>query len=148
MIHVQYFGDKGRHSWVSANNMMQFTNLADFNKLAESLTAEMKKKDAKYAAAFVVKQGIKSKWESAVEEAMEVQPMTIEERVETFAPKIKVTKPKNTKSPTVDEKGKNNKRKHSIDQDGPDLKRVKQNNVILKKSFTFNVNTNLTLVVC
>ncbi|XP_011260373.1 histone-lysine N-methyltransferase NSD2 [Camponotus floridanus] len=128
MIHVQYFGDKGRHSWVSANCMMQFTNLADFLKLADSLITETKKKD-RYAAAFVVKQGIKSKWENAVDEAMQVQPMTNEERAEAFAPKIKVSRSRDTKSSTIDEKNKNNKRKYSTDQDEPDVKRVKQDNV-------------------
>lgn len=131
MIHVQYFGDRGRHSWVSANCMMQFTNLADFIKLSESLTAETKKKDskyAKYAAAFVVKSGIRSKWENAIDEAMQVQPMTIEERAETFAPKTKHSR--NAKSST--EKNKSNKRKYSTDQDGPDAKRAKQDNVMLK----------------
>ncbi|XP_029154906.1 histone-lysine N-methyltransferase NSD2 [Nylanderia fulva] len=123
MIHVQYFGDKGRHSWVSANSMMQFTNLDDFIKLSESLTAETKKKDAR-AAAFIVKPGMKSKWENAVDEAMKVQPMTIEDRAETFAPKIK--RSKDAKSST---EKKNNKRKYSTDQDGPDAKRAKQDNV-------------------
>lgn len=128
MVHVQYFGDRGRHSWVSANCMMQFTNLADFMKLSDSLTAETKKKDSKYAAGFVVKPGTRSKWENAVDEAMQVQPMTIEERAEIFAPKIKVSK----YAKLFTEKNKNNKRKYSTDQDGPDAKRAKQDNVILK----------------
>jgi len=145
MIHVQYFGDKGRHSWVSANCMMQFTNLADFLTLADSLTIETKKKD-RYAAAFVVKQGIKSKWENAVDEAMQVQPMTIEERAEAFAPKIKVSRSRDAKSSTIDEKNKNNKRKNSTDQDEPDAKRVKQDNVILKIVFTHSIHLILFLL--
>lgn len=147
MVHVQYFGDKGRHSWVSANCMMQFTNLADFIKLSDSLTAETKKKDARYAAAFVVKQGIKSKWENAVDEAMQVQPMTIEERAEAFAPKIKISRSKDAKSSTVDEKDKNNKRKYSTDdQNGPDAKRAKQDNVILKIVYVHSINLILFLL--
>lgn len=125
MIHVRYFGDNGRHSWVSARCMMRFTSLADFKKLSESVTAETKKKDPRYAAAFVVKQSMKAKWENAVDETTEVQPMTIEERVATFAPKTKATKSKNAKSSTTDEKNRNNKRKHSIDQSEPDAKRAK-----------------------
>lgn len=128
MIHVHYFGDKGRRSWVSANCMMEFTNLADFLKLAQSLTAETKKKDAKYAAAFVVKPGAKLKWQNAVQEATEAQPMTIEERIAIFMAKTKVSKSKYTKLFTVNEK---NKRKHSTEQDEPDVKRAKQDNVIL-----------------
>lgn len=146
MIHVRYFGDRGRHSWVSANCMMQFTNLADFIKLADSLTAEIKKKDAKYAAAFIVKRKIRSKWENAIDEAMQVQPMTIEERVEAFAPKIKVSRSKDAKSSTVDEKNKNNKRKYSTDLNELDVKRVKQDNVMLKIVFTHSINLILFLL--
>lgn len=131
MVHVHYFGDRGRHSWVSANCMMQFTNLADFLKLAESLTAEIKKKDPKYAAAFIVKKpGAKSKWQNAVQEAEEAQPMTILERIAIFATKAKTPRSRNAKSLTVDEKNKN-KRKLSTEQDEPDIKRAKQDNVML-----------------
>ncbi|XP_025159312.1 histone-lysine N-methyltransferase NSD2 isoform X2 [Harpegnathos saltator] len=128
MIHVQYFGDRGRHSWVSSNCMMEFTSLADFKKVAELAILDSKKKAPKYVAAFTVKQGIKSKWESAVEEALEVKSMTIEERAKTFAPKVKASKSTSSKSSTVDEKSKNNKRKNSNDQDVPDSKRIKHDN--------------------
>ncbi|KOC64333.1 putative histone-lysine N-methyltransferase NSD2 [Habropoda laboriosa] len=127
MLHVQYFGDKGRHSWVSSNSMIPFTNLADFKKLSESITAEVKKRDVKYAAAFVVKAGIKSKWESAIEEAMEVQAMSNEDRARIFKPKEKNIKNKSPKA--LDEKDKDNKRKNLNDLSGPDLKRAKQDNV-------------------
>ncbi|XP_076238839.1 nuclear receptor binding SET domain protein [Calliopsis andreniformis] len=122
MVHVQYFGDKGRHSWVSSNSMIPFTNLADFMKLSESITAEVKKRDAKYAAAFVVKPGIKSKWESAIDEAMEVQPLSNEARADIFKPKEKNRK---SRSPKATEE-KLSKRKHFSDLNGPDSKRVKQ----------------------
>lgn len=138
MIHVQYFGDKGRHSWVSANCMIEFTGLADFLKLSESLTAEVKKKEPKYAAAFIVKQGGKTKWENAVEEATAVKHMTIAQRAETFAPKIKVSRSKEAKTSNLDEKTKN-KRKYSNEQDGPDTKRTKYDNVILKVIFISNM---------
>lgn len=127
MVHVQYFGDKGRHSWVSSNSMIPFTNLADFKKLSESITAEVKKRDAKYAAAFIVKPGIKSKWESAVEEAMEVHSMSNQDRANIFKPKENITKNRSPK--TLDEKDKVNKRKHSSDSSGPDIKRSKEDNV-------------------
>ncbi|XP_076171754.1 nuclear receptor binding SET domain protein isoform X2 [Ptiloglossa arizonensis] len=128
MVHVQYFGDKGRHSWVSSNSMIPFTNIADFKKLSESITAEIKKRDAKYAAAFVVKPGIKSKWESAIEEAMEVKPMSNEDRANIFKPKEKNAKSRSPKTTTLDEKDKANKRKYSTDSSGFDVKRVKQDN--------------------
>ncbi|XP_076282492.1 nuclear receptor binding SET domain protein isoform X2 [Lasioglossum baleicum] len=129
MVHVRYFGDKGRHSWVSSNSMIPFTNFADFKKLSESLTAEVKKRDAKYAAAFVVKPGIKFKWESAIEEANEVQAMSNEDRANIFKPKEKNTKSRSPKSILSDDKDKANKRKYSNDSSEPDVKRVKQENV-------------------
>lgn len=129
MVHVQYFGDRGRHSWVFSNCMMEFTSLADFKKVAELATLDPKKKGGKYIAAFNVKQGIKSKWESAIKEALEVQSMSLEERAKTFAPKVKASKSASSKSSTIDEKNKNNKRKNYNDQDGPDTKRVKHDNV-------------------
>jgi len=141
MVHVQYFGDKGRHSWVSANCMMEFTGLTDFLKLSESLTAEIKKKDAKYAAAFIVKQGIRTKWDNAVEEATAVKHMTIEQRAETFAPKIKVSRSREAKTSNVDEKNKN-KRKYSNELDGPDTKRAKYDNVRSKITFISNIYIN------
>ncbi|KAG5332861.1 NSD2 methyltransferase, partial [Acromyrmex heyeri] len=129
MVHVHYFGDKGRHSWVSANCMMQFTSLTDFQKLAESLTTETKKKDPKYVAAFVIKPGVKKKWQNAVEEATETQPLSTEERIAIFTVKFKIQKPK---AYTVGEKNK--KRKYSrlsleMEQNEPDVKRTKQDNV-------------------
>ncbi|XP_028044600.1 histone-lysine N-methyltransferase NSD2 isoform X2 [Monomorium pharaonis] len=127
LIHVTYFGDKGRRSWVSANSMMPFTNLQDFLKLAKSLTAETKKKDSKLAAAFVVQQRSKIRWDNAVQEAMKAQPKTIEERLALFTMPIKPKKSKNPKLLTADEKNK--KRKHSTEQDGPDIKRLKQENM-------------------
>ncbi|XP_003707627.2 nuclear receptor binding SET domain protein isoform X1 [Megachile rotundata] len=127
MIHVQYFGDKGRHSWVSSNSMIPFTNLADFKKLSESITIEIKKRDAKYAAAFVVKPGIKSKWESAIEEAMEVHSMSNEDRANIFKPKENSAKNRSVKA--LDDKDKINKRKHSSDSSEPDIKRPKEENI-------------------
>lgn len=129
MVHVQYFGDRGRHSWVSSNCMMEFTNLADFKKISEFASLDSKKKGPKYVAAFTVKQGIKSKWESAIEEAVEVQSMTIEERAKAFAPKVQASRSTNSKTSTLDEKNKGTKRKNSNDQDGSDSKRIKHDNI-------------------
>lgn len=105
---------------------MEFTNLDDFKKAAELATSEPKKKDPKYVAAFIIKPGIKSKWESAIEEALEVKSMTIEQRAKAFAQKASTS----SNISTTEEKTKNNKRKNSNqDQDSPDLKRAKQDNV-------------------
>ncbi|XP_011168629.2 zinc finger CW-type PWWP domain protein 1 [Solenopsis invicta] len=127
IIHVHYFGDGGRHSWVSENNMIQFTTLSDFLKLAQSLTIDKKKKDPKFAAAFIIKQGLKIKWHIAIQEAMKAQPLTIEKRVALFTVKVGVPKSENTKPLTINEKN-SNKKKLSTEQDGPDVKCVKQDN--------------------
>lgn len=135
MVHVHYFGDKGRHSWVSANCMMPFTSLADFLKLSESVTVETRKKDSKYAAAFNIKQGAKKKWQNAVREATEAQPLTLEERVALFMAKVKGRRSRDVKSSTVDEKNKNKRKRSRLsveaEQDEPDVKRVKHDNVMI-----------------
>ncbi|CAL7936216.1 unnamed protein product [Xylocopa violacea] len=110
--------------------LMVYHRLKDFKKLSESVTAEVKKKDAKYAAAFIVKPSIKSKWESAIEEAMEVQSMSNDDRARVFKPKETYIKNKSSKALSEkDEKNKINKRKHSSDSNGPDLKRTKQDSM-------------------
>ncbi|XP_020293467.1 histone-lysine N-methyltransferase NSD2 isoform X2 [Pseudomyrmex gracilis] len=115
LVHVQYFGDKERHNWVTKNCMMEFTSIEDFMNLSKMLTPEMKKKDPKYAAALVVRKA-KKKWNEAVKEALEVQQLTLEERNERFAPKKK-------------KKTERAKRKFSTDLDKPNVKRTKHNNV-------------------
>ncbi|XP_048264337.1 histone-lysine N-methyltransferase NSD2 isoform X3 [Bombus terrestris] len=107
--------------------LMVYHRLRDFKKLSESITAEVKKRDAKYAAAFIVKPGIKSKWESAIEEAMEVESMSNDDRAHVFKPKEKSIRNKSSK--ISEEKDKANKRKNSSDSNGPDFKRARQDNV-------------------
>ncbi|XP_033313857.1 histone-lysine N-methyltransferase NSD2 isoform X3 [Bombus bifarius] len=107
--------------------LMVYHRLKDFKKLSESITAEVKKRDAKYAAAFIVKPGIKSKWESAIEEAMEVESMSNDDRAHVFKPKEKSIRNKSSK--ISEEKDKANKRKNSSDSNGPDFKRARQDNV-------------------
>ncbi|XP_077258296.1 nuclear receptor binding SET domain protein isoform X1 [Temnothorax americanus] len=132
-VHVHYFGDKGRHSWVSAKMMMQFISLANFVELEKSFkSADTRKKDSKYATAFTVKPRARIKWENAVREAEEAQALTMEERIAIFAKKFKISKSKDAKSSTVDERIKN-KRKHSIEQDEPDVKRAKRDNLYNEK---------------
>ncbi|XP_066584168.1 histone-lysine N-methyltransferase NSD2-like isoform X2 [Prorops nasuta] len=133
MIHVQYFGDRGRHGWVSANAMISFTSLADFRKLSQSLTVEIKKKDPKYAAAFIVKPGIKFKWDSAVSEAMAVQKMTDKERIESFKPKVTTIERQKKITSFIDEKSE--KRKYSSDMDENAAKRIKQESSSAEKSY-------------
>ncbi|XP_035729731.1 histone-lysine N-methyltransferase NSD2-like isoform X1 [Vespa mandarinia] len=141
MIHVQYFGDKGRHSWVSSNSMIHFTNLDDFQKLSESLTAEIKRKDAKYAAAFVIKPGLKIKWETAVEEATEVQPMTDQERADIFKPIVKSSRQKVQKTLDFYVKGKTSKRKYAGDPNTSDAKRTKQESVDVSEKLQYKLES-------
>ncbi|XP_043520102.1 histone-lysine N-methyltransferase NSD2 isoform X2 [Frieseomelitta varia] len=107
--------------------LMIYHRLRDFKKLSESITAEVKKRDAKYAAAFVIKPGIKLKWESAIEEAMEVESMSNDARAHVFKPKEKNMKNKSSK--LSEDKNKSNKRKNSSDSNDSDSKRAKKDNV-------------------
>lgn len=127
-IHVRYFGDNGRHNWVSSNHMIPFVGIKEFQELADSLTPEMKKKDAKYAAAFIVKSSIKVKWETAVAEAMEVLAMTDEDRAEVFKPQIKSPKTSTLKIPKTNSNQKSRKRQLSLDDNESSAKRGREEN--------------------
>ncbi|XP_066598630.1 histone-lysine N-methyltransferase NSD2 [Prorops nasuta] len=96
-IHVHFFGDNGRHNWISAcpTSVLNFTTLGDFRTLAKTLTAEHKKRDPKYASAFIVKPGLKEKWNEAVYEATHANSLSIEKRSTFF------TKAKGGKTHTV-----------------------------------------------
>lgn len=132
-MHVQYFGDKGRHNWVTANNMIPFTGIKDFQNLAESLTPEVKKNSPKYAAAFIVKSGIRAKWERAVDEAMEVLSMSDDQRAEEFKPRLKQAKSVTPKVGKILGKEKlPRKRKLSLDHNVTAAKYAKKENVRTK----------------
>lgn len=141
MIHVQYFGDKGRHGWVSANAMIPFTGLDDFYLLRDSINLDSKKKISKHLSAFHAKAGrTKLKWDLAVKEAQNLLSMSIEDRATTFQPKIKSkfkpkvdveakkksplskSKPIKTKSPKIRIQGKRKLSNHSNE---PESKRTK-----------------------
>ena len=86
MIHVQYFGDGGRHNWVLSHYMIPFSGLEDFKSLTKSITLEKKKKDPKYAAAFSPKLGVKKQWGTGVTEASGLMHLSNEERASMFEP--------------------------------------------------------------
>ncbi|XP_077293329.1 nuclear receptor binding SET domain protein [Arctopsyche grandis] len=69
VMHVTFFADNGRHSWLISNLLMRFNGLDDFNTIKSELTPEMRKKDPKYCAAFEIRQSKQTKWRSAVSEA-------------------------------------------------------------------------------
>lgn len=93
MVHVQYFGDGGRHNWVLSHYMMPFTGLEDFKARAKNITPEIKKKEPKYAASFTPKMGIKKQWGIGVTEASGLMHLSNEDRASIFEPVIPQEKP-------------------------------------------------------
>ncbi|XP_043481484.1 histone-lysine N-methyltransferase NSD2-like [Leptopilina heterotoma] len=88
MVHVQYFGDGGRHNWVLSHYMIPFVGLEDFKARAKSITPEIKKKDPKFAAAFTPKMGVKKQWGIGVTEASGLMHLSNEDRASIFEPVI------------------------------------------------------------
>ena len=86
MVHVQYFGDGGRHNWVLSHYMIPFLGLDDFKNQANSISAEKKKKDPKCVAAFSPKLGVKKQWGIGVIEATGLMHLSNEERACMFEP--------------------------------------------------------------
>lgn len=86
MLHVRYLADKGRHSWVPFASILPFLGLDDFEQRGKQLTADIKKKDPKYAAAFVIKPSTKLQWDDAVSEANRLIAQSIEKRIEISNP--------------------------------------------------------------
>ncbi|PNF15991.1 hypothetical protein B7P43_G04630, partial [Cryptotermes secundus] len=84
-LHVQFFGDNGRRSWLYSNCVIQFEGLEAFNKSAVKIHSQMKKRDRKFAAAFHVPPKAKAKWDIAVREAEEAMGRTRTERLQDFA---------------------------------------------------------------
>ena len=128
-VHVQYFGDKGRHGWVAESAMIPFTGRRDFDKLAiasEAAKAGLKKKEKN--TGFIVKPFIVPKWEIAIYEAEEVLPLSNDERTERFNPQKSKTKYEKllelAKSEVKKEKG--GKRERSDESPGPAPKRLKR----------------------
>ncbi|XP_044575684.1 histone-lysine N-methyltransferase NSD2 isoform X1 [Cotesia glomerata] len=92
MIHVQYFGDKGRHNWVAEASLMPFLGLASFKKLVQewyALPDSVRKKDLKKTAGYRVKPYISAKWSIAVQEAEPLLAMELEERLNVLKPQRK-----------------------------------------------------------
>lgn len=115
--------------------MMPFTGVKDFQDMGDSLPPETKKRDPKYAAAFVVKPGTRAKWETAVFEATEVLSMTDEQRAEMFRPQVKTPKAVTPKVAKTNSKEKSRKRKLSPSNNEPAAKQSRKENV-RKRFFT------------
>lgn len=68
LVHVHFFGDNGKHSWVSSSSLMVFKGTEEFNKL------KFKAGDTtKPQPGFNVKSNLKSAWNHAVTEIETVQ---------------------------------------------------------------------------
>ncbi|RZF33032.1 hypothetical protein LSTR_LSTR015416, partial [Laodelphax striatellus] len=83
-LHVQFFGDNGRRSWLSSTSVMNYKGRAAFEELSQSILSAMKRKDPRQVSALVVKPNLKSVWESAVNEAESLLLSSREERVLHF----------------------------------------------------------------
>lgn len=83
-LHVQFFGDNGRRSWLNTSSVINFCGLTAFNKMGEAILSTMKKKEPKLVSAFVVKPSVIQVWEKAVQEAEDLINKTREERTEYF----------------------------------------------------------------
>ncbi|KAK7792725.1 hypothetical protein R5R35_005933 [Gryllus longicercus] len=129
-LHVQFFGDNGRHSWIPTSCVIKYEGPDQFHKFAEKVLNEMKKKDKKYSSAFHVKPASKPKWEIAIREAEESVPKAREDRIQFFQdllPKRKTAEksepaPKNVTNGTksnVQLVKKRNKRPNPITDEKP-----------------------------
>ncbi|XP_058804908.1 histone-lysine N-methyltransferase NSD2-like isoform X2 [Phymastichus coffea] len=89
MLHVRYCADKDRHSWVPFASVIPFLGLDDFEKRSKEVTPDIRKKEPKYAAAFVIKPSTKLQWDDAVAEATRLMTKSIEKRIVLFNPENK-----------------------------------------------------------
>ncbi|KAJ0170937.1 hypothetical protein K1T71_013709 [Dendrolimus kikuchii] len=69
IIHVTFFGDNGRRSWIVDNMLRNYTGLAEFESTREQFTAEDKKRDPRLYAAFFISEKKQALWKTSVDEA-------------------------------------------------------------------------------
>ncbi|XP_072936008.1 uncharacterized protein [Epargyreus clarus] len=68
VIHVTFFGDNGRRSWIVDNMLRKFLGQLEFETTRDKFTPEARKKDPKCAAFFVSERKL-TQWRVSVEEA-------------------------------------------------------------------------------
>ncbi|XP_014272236.1 histone-lysine N-methyltransferase NSD3 isoform X1 [Halyomorpha halys] len=84
-IHVRFFGDRGRRSWIMATHILPFHGLDSFLSLAEeTCTAVVKKKDPRLYRSFTVLPSVRKAWQAAVSEAESLMESPRHERVMYF----------------------------------------------------------------
>ncbi|XP_014222900.1 histone-lysine N-methyltransferase NSD2-like isoform X1 [Trichogramma pretiosum] len=120
MIHVHFFNDHGRHSWIPSHHMIPFLGIEDFRNKANQITNDVRKKEPKFASALTIKPNIFPTWQKAVAEAMDVLYELDLSSTEIFKAKLKDMTNKVSKS---DEKT-SNKRKRK-DESIKSVKKVK-----------------------
>lgn len=80
LIHVHFFGDNGKHSWVSSSALMAFKGLDEFNKLKSNKSGDPNKA----APGFIVKSNLKSAWDHAVKEIESVLTKDVSKRIDEY----------------------------------------------------------------
>ncbi|KAJ2940504.1 hypothetical protein O0L34_g6436 [Tuta absoluta] len=73
MIHVTFFGDNGRRSWIVDTMLRKYQGLDEFEATRDQFTPEAKKKDPRLYSAFFISDKKLALWHTAVEEADYVQ---------------------------------------------------------------------------
>ncbi|XP_001603633.2 probable histone-lysine N-methyltransferase Mes-4 isoform X2 [Nasonia vitripennis] len=122
MIHVHFFNDNGRHSWIPSHHMLHFDNgIEDFRKRASLVTDIIRKKEPKFAAALTIKPNIYGTWQKAVAEAMDVLYEIDMSPLENFKPRQK-----DSKTNASNNNGAIKKRKRKDDDTKSAKKHLKQ----------------------
>ncbi|KAL1138202.1 hypothetical protein AAG570_009893 [Ranatra chinensis] len=139
-LHVRFFGDNGRRSWVVSTHIMPFQGLDSFQNLVdETCTPEMKKRDPRMYKAFFVGSSIRKAWQAAVSEAESLIESPRSERIIYFhnlyppspqpsAEPHELLSPLGPEDPPVVKKKRGRKRKRPLTptlQDGvPEVKKI------------------------
>lgn len=147
MIHVHFFNDNGRHSWIPSHHMIPFYGIEDFRKRANLVTDVIRKKEPKFAAALSVKPNIFGTWQKAVAEAMDVLYELDMTALNNFKPQLKDLTNNISKSNSVNRKRKRkeedskNKKKFFKQTDSNSELKVSTNTNNLEEEDKLNLET-------
>lgn len=83
LIHVRFFADNGRRSWVKRDNLMTYNGHDNFQKKQKEIEQKYDKKSQKYKMFFVTQSKLKL-WNQAIREADLIESIPMEERLEMF----------------------------------------------------------------
>ncbi|XP_055903428.1 nuclear receptor binding SET domain protein isoform X2 [Eupeodes corollae] len=82
MIHVRFFADNGRRSWVKRDNLMSYNGLEAYKKKQNEVAQKYGKKNGKYKVFVVSKKT--TLWNQAIREADLIETVPLEERLDMF----------------------------------------------------------------